>query len=84
MLCNKRVGGTEDAWLLKDDEYIAAMLRKQNLISEAGLSKEGAYSLWELDVLGQCPGRDLLHREKRLAVPDLIRSGYGSLLALLL
>lgn len=45
--------GTEDAWLLKDDEYIAAMLRKQNLISEAGLSKEGAYSLWELDVLGQ-------------------------------
>lgn len=44
---------TENAWLLKDDEYIAAMLRKQNLISEAGLSKEGAYSLWELDVLGQ-------------------------------
>ncbi len=44
---------TENAWLLKDDEYIAAMLRKQNLISEASLSKEGAYSLWELDVLGQ-------------------------------
>ena len=30
------------------------------------------------------PGRDLQHREKKLAVPDLIRSGYGSLLALLL
>ena len=44
---------TEDAWLLKDDEYIAAMLRRQDFISEAGLSKEGKYSLWELDVLGQ-------------------------------
>lgn len=47
------VEDTEDAWLLKDDEYIAAMLRRQDLISEAGLLKEGEYSLGELDVLGE-------------------------------
>lgn len=53
---DRRLTGSEDAenaWLLKDDEYIAAMLRKQNLISEASLSKKGVYSLWDLDVLGQ-------------------------------
>ena len=27
--------GTKDAWLLKDDEYIAAMLRKQDIASQA-------------------------------------------------
>lgn len=45
--------GTEDAWLLKDDEYIAAMLRAQDLDSGAKSSKSGEYSLQELDALGQ-------------------------------
>lgn len=45
--------GTEDAWLLKDDEYIAAKLREQDVVSETMLSKNGGYSLQELDILGQ-------------------------------
>jgi len=45
--------GTEDAWLLKDDEYIAARLRAQGNISGANASKSGEYSLQELDALGQ-------------------------------
>lgn len=45
--------GTEDAWLLKDDEYIAAMLRSQDIASGTTFSKNGGYSLQELDVLGQ-------------------------------
>ena len=43
--------GTEDEWLLKDDEYIAAMLREQK--TDDTPSKNGGYSLRELDVLGQ-------------------------------
>lgn len=45
--------GTEDAWLLKDDEYIAYMLRRQSPVSGAKSSKNGEYSLQELDILGQ-------------------------------
>ena len=45
------LGDTENAWLLKDDEYIAAILRK--FIPEASASNQGEYSLEELDVLGQ-------------------------------
>lgn len=45
--------GTADAWLLKDDEYIAAMLRKQDLTSQALPEDQGTYSLEELDALGQ-------------------------------
>ena len=45
--------GTEDAWLLKDDEYIAARLRDQGNISGTKSSKSGEYSLKELDTLGQ-------------------------------
>lgn len=44
---------TEDEWLLKDDEYIAARLRAQGNISGANASKSGEYSLQELDALGQ-------------------------------
>ena len=47
------LGDTENAWLLKDDEYIAAMLRKFDHIPEASASNQGEYSLEELDVLGQ-------------------------------
>ncbi len=45
--------GTKDAWLLKDDEYIAARLRALNPVSEAKSPKSGEYSLQELDDLGQ-------------------------------
>lgn len=45
--------GTKDAWLLKDDEYIAAMLRKQDIASQAAPKDQGRYSLEELDALGQ-------------------------------
>ena len=45
--------GTGDAWLLKDDEYIAAMLRSQNVASESRSIRDGEYSLNELDILGQ-------------------------------
>lgn len=45
--------GTEDAWLLKDDEYIAARLRALPPVSGAKSSKSGEYSLQELDALGQ-------------------------------
>ena len=45
--------GTGDAWLLKDDEYIAAMLRSQNIDSESRTIGDGEYSLNELDILGQ-------------------------------
>ncbi|MDE6830377.1 MAG: hypothetical protein K2P34_08640, partial [Lachnospiraceae bacterium] len=45
--------GTEDAWLLKDDEYIAAMLRDRTPVSERTLAKDGEYSLQELDTLGR-------------------------------
>ncbi len=45
--------GTEDTWLLKDDEYIAAMLRSQKSIPEAKAQNSGEYSLQELDILGQ-------------------------------
>lgn len=45
--------GTADAWLLKDDEYIAAMLRKQDLTSQTLPEDQGMYSLEELDALGQ-------------------------------
>ncbi len=47
------LGDTENAWLLKDDEYIAAILRKFDHIPEASASNQGEYSLEELDVLGQ-------------------------------
>ncbi|MEY8377192.1 hypothetical protein AALD22_15640 [Lachnospiraceae bacterium 56-18] len=47
------LGDIENAWLLKDDEYIAAMLRKFDHIPEASASNQGEYSLEELDVLGQ-------------------------------
>lgn len=46
--------GTEDAWLLKDDEYIAAMLRGgRTSVSERTPAKDGEYSLQELDTLGR-------------------------------
>ena len=45
--------GTKDAWLLKDDEYIAAMLRRQNPFSETHPHQNEVYSLQELDLLGQ-------------------------------
>ena len=45
--------GTEDEWLLKDDEYIAARLRAQGNTSGGNASKSGEYSLQELDALGQ-------------------------------
>lgn len=44
--------GTKDAWLLKDDEYIAAKLREKEITS-AGGRKSAGYSLHDLDVLGQ-------------------------------
>ena len=45
--------GTEDEWLLKDDEYIAARLRAQGNTSGANALKSGEYSHQELDALGQ-------------------------------
>lgn len=45
--------GTEDEWLLKDDEYIAARLREQKTVYDTKESQAGDYSLRELDVLGQ-------------------------------
>lgn len=46
------LSGSKDAWLLKDDEYVAARLREQNIVSADHAGNE-AYSLRDLDVLGQ-------------------------------
>lgn len=43
--------GTEDEWLLGDDEYIAARLREQNIAAQA--PEDGGYTRRDLEVLGQ-------------------------------
>ncbi len=43
--------GTEDEWLLADDEYIAARLREQNIAAWA--PEDGGYTRRDLEVLGQ-------------------------------
>lgn len=47
------VEGTKDAWLLKDDEYIAARLRAQNLAPQIEMPEEGGYTRRDLEILGQ-------------------------------
>lgn len=44
--------GSVDEWLLQDDEYIAARLREQKLLSAAS-GESGDYTLRDLDILGQ-------------------------------
>lgn len=50
-----KLEGTEDAWLLKDDEYIAQSLRNQGIPSDSsGVSKANDdYTLRDLELLGQ-------------------------------
>lgn len=45
--------GTEDEWLLKDDEYIAARLREQNIPLQTGMPEDGGYTRRDLEILGQ-------------------------------
>ena len=46
------IAGTEDAWLLDDEEYIAARLREQN-ISETEEQSSEHYNLKDLEILGE-------------------------------
>lgn len=50
-----KLEGTKDAWLLKDDEYIAQGLRNQDILSgSSSVSKaNGDYTLRDLEILGQ-------------------------------
>ena len=43
--------GTRDAWLLKDDEYIAARLRAQSPAPQAGAAANDGYTRLELAIL---------------------------------
>ena len=45
--------GTRDAWLLKDDEYIAARLRAQSPAPQAGAAANDGYTRRDLEILGQ-------------------------------
>lgn len=47
------VEGTENEWLLKDDEYIAARLREQNIELEIELQENDGYTRRDLEILGQ-------------------------------
>lgn len=44
--------GTENEWLTRDDEYIAARLREQNIAEYAASENEG-YTRRDLEILGQ-------------------------------
>lgn len=44
---------TEEAWLLKDDEYIAARLRDVNIASQEREVDKGQYTRHDLEILGQ-------------------------------
>lgn len=45
--------GTTDEWLLKDDEYIAARLREQQLALQAETPERTEYTRRDLEILGQ-------------------------------
>lgn len=50
------LSNTKDAWLLEDDEYIAARLREQNvpkITSQSDKSIQSNYTLKDLEVLGE-------------------------------
>lgn len=47
------VEGTENAWLAKDDEYVAARLREQNIAFQAAPAENGGYTRRDLEILGQ-------------------------------
>lgn len=47
------VEGTENQWLLEDDEYIAARLREQNLAIQEKASEKPGYTRRDLEILGQ-------------------------------
>lgn len=45
--------GTRDAWLLKDDEYIAARLRAQSPAPQMETAADDGYTRRDLEILGQ-------------------------------
>lgn len=47
------VEGTENAWLARDDEYVAARLREQNIAFQAAPAENSGYTRRDLEILGQ-------------------------------
>lgn len=47
------VEGTENAWLARDDEYIAARLREQNIALQTAQAENSGYTRRDLEILGQ-------------------------------
>ncbi|MCI8638888.1 MAG: hypothetical protein HFG41_07030 [Coprococcus sp.] len=72
--------GTKDAWLAKDDEYVAAMLREREVPSKAG-GKSGGYTLKDLDALGQYAS-GLSAMERKVNVYDMNEERLGLDLAM--
>lgn len=79
--CFTGVKGTEDEWLARDDEYIAARLREQP-VSSGGEAEDGEYTLKDLDALGQYAS-GLSAMEKKANVYDMSEERLGLDLAML-
>ncbi len=73
---------TEEAWLLKDDEYIAARLREQNIASQEAAPDDGLYTKRDLEVLGQYAS-EITVMEARSNTYDMNEERMGLELAIL-